>query len=315
MRATMRRNVSSGLALITWTMCASLLGCAPGSARPSFSPPPPGPAVPLPAALPSVDRTFALPLGKDEVSLDLHPRVELHESVAADSDERSALAAAVVLTLPRSRVALRHVDVRLDIKRHPGGQVTQTREVSYSRDTREEALTVALGPLGDGTYDIDVHSLARVDVLDEDWSVMVDTREATEHAPLVVGAEAGKREQSKAFELHFDNDSAVPVATEARALDGTVKAIGALLAAHPGATARVDCWTSSTGEERLNRALAGRRCDWFKAEVWSHLAHTTTDPLASVAHGSSELAAEDRSRDVKVQSRNRVVRLRVRWAE
>ena len=300
---------------VALAICSGMLACAQAPTQPVFSPPPPAAAVPLPRALPSVDHTFLLPTSKDEVSIDLHPRVELHESVANDSDERSALAAAVVLTLPANRIALRHVDVSLAVKRRPGGQVAQTRDMTYSRDTREDVLTVALGPLSDGAYDVDVHTLARVDVLDEDWTVMVDTREATERASLIIGAAAGKREQSKTFEFHFDSDAVLPVAPERTKLDGTVKAIGALLAAHPKATARVDCWTSSSGEERFNRALAARRCDWFKAEVWSRLSSTTTDPLASVPHGSSELAAEERSRDVKVQSRNRVVRLRVRWAE
>ncbi len=278
-----------------------------------FSAPPPGPPVALPAALPPVDHTLALPTSKDEVAVDLHPRVELRESVAADSDERTALAASVVLTLPPNRTALRHVDVTVAVKRRPGGEVAESRSVSYGRDTREAVLSVPLGPLGDGAYDVDVHSSAQVDVLDEDWSVMVDRKEATERAALVIVASKG--EQSKAFELHFDNDAATPIAAEGRTLDRTVKAIEAVLAAHPRATARVDCWTSSKGTEQRNRELAGRRCDWFKAEVWGRLSRTTAEPLAVVPHSSSELAVTERGRDLKVQSRNRVVRLRVRWAE
>jgi outer membrane protein OmpA-like peptidoglycan-associated protein len=262
-----------------------------------------------------MDHTFFLPESKDQVSIALQPRVKLTESVAADSDERTALAASIILKLPANRVALRHVDVRLAVKRRPGGQVAETRVVSFSRDTREDELTVALGKLAEGAYDVDVHTLARIDLLDDDWTVMVDTKEATERMQLVIRPAVGKREQSKLFELHFDNDAAVPIEAERKALERTIKDIDAVLAAHPEATARVDCWTSSSGEEAKNRVLAGRRCDWFKAEVWSKLARPTKDPLAAVPHSVSELAAEERGRDAKVQTRNRVVRLRVRWGE
>ncbi|APR79319.1 Hypothetical protein A7982_04666 [Minicystis rosea] len=310
MRVTGWRILGFGL-----TLAASIGALACGPAQPAFTAPDLGRAVPLPKARPEMDRAFLLPTSKDEVALALHPRVSLRESVAADSDERSALDASIVLTLPANRVALRHVDVRLTVKRVPGGQIAETRDVTYDRDTREDVLTVALGALKNGTYDVDVHTRARVDMLDDDWTVMTDTKEATERAPLVIGAQAGKREQSKMFEFHFDSDAAVPVAAERGAVDTSIKAIEALLSAHPDATARVDCWTSSSGEERLNKALAGRRCEWFESAVWSRLSRKTKDPLASVPHGSNELAAEERSRDAKVQSRNRVVRLRVRWVE
>jgi outer membrane protein OmpA-like peptidoglycan-associated protein len=290
-----------------------LTACA--SPGPAFTAPPAAAPVALPRALPAQDTSFALPTSKDEVSLELHPRVEFRESVAADSDERTALAASVVLTLPPNRAAVRKADVSLAIKRNSTGQVAETKKVTYARDTRDEVLTVALGPLSDGAYDIDIHTVAHIDVLDDDWTVMTDTREVTEHAPLVVGAEAGKHEQNKAFEFHFANDLAAPVDTERATLERDIKAIDALLAAHPNATARVDCWTSSSGEERTNRALAERRCEWFKTNVWGRLSSKTKDPLAAVPHSSSELAAEERSRDVKVQSRNRVVRLRVRWVQ
>jgi hypothetical protein len=298
----------SGAALL-----AALTAC--GSAGPAFTPPPAAAPVALPRALPAEDKSFALPTSKDEVSLELHPRVEFRESVAADSDERTALAASIVLTLPSNRAAVRQADVSVAIKRNSTGQIAETKTVTYARDTRDDVLTVALGPLTDGAYDIDIHTVAHIDVLDDDWTVMTDTREATEHAPFVVGAAAGKHEQNKAFEFHFGNDLATPVDTERLTLQRDIKAIDALLVAHPNATARVDCWTSSSGEERLNRALAERRCEWFKTNVWGRVSSKTKDPLAVVPHSSSELAAEERSRDVKVQSRNRVVRLRVRWVQ
>jgi outer membrane protein OmpA-like peptidoglycan-associated protein len=308
------KSVSLGVALAA---CCGALACdAPvAPVTPAFEPPPRGAAVPLPAVRPPADHTLLLPTSKDQVAIELHPRVELRESVAADSDERSGLVATVVLTLPKNRVALRRVDVTVAVKRRPGGEIAESRDVSYSRETAGDVLTVALGKLGNGAYDVDVHTAAHVDVLDEDWSVMVDTKEATERAAMVIGGDAGKREQSKTFEVHFDSDAATPVDAERRTLDSTRKAIEALLEAHPKATARVDCWTSSNGEERQNRVLATRRCEWFNAEVWSRLSRTTAEPIASVPHSSSELAADERARDVKVQSRNRVVRLRVRWAE
>ncbi len=317
-RVMIPKSVNLGLALAFAACCCGALACdAPpvAAVSPAFEPPPRGAAVPLPAVRPPADHTLLLPTSKDEVSIDLHPRVELRESVAADSDERSALAATVVLTLPASRVALRRVDVNVAVKRRPGGEIAESKDVTYSRETPGDVLTVALGKLGNGAYDVDVHTAAHVDVLDEDWSVMTDTKEATERAPLVIGADRGKREQSKTFEVHFDSDAATPVEAERRTLDATRKAIVALLAAHPKATARVDCWTSSNGEEQKNRVLAARRCEWFNAEVWSRLSRTTAEPIASVPHSSSELGAGERGRDVKVQSRNRVVRLRVRWAE
>lgn len=292
---------------------AGLVACGGGTG--AFEVPPAGPAVPLPETRPSVDNTFFLPESKDEVSLALQPRVKLSETVAADSDERTALAASIILKLPANRVALRHVDVRLAVKKRPGGQVAETKSVSFSRDTRGDEITVALGKLAEGTYDVDVRSLARVDLLDEDWTVVVDTKEATERLPLVIAPAGGKHEQSKLFEWHFDNDAAVPVEADRKSLEKTIKAIEALVSAHPEATARVDCWTSITGEVESNRVLAGKRCDWFKSEVWGKLPRTTKDPLAAVAHSVSELAADEQKRDVKVQSRNRVVRLRVRWSE
>lgn len=299
-----------------WTLaalaCAWLPAC---SEAPGFSYTAKGPAVPLPGALPSPDETLLLPTSKDEVSIALNPRIKLAESVAVDSDERSALAATVVLTLPANRVALRHVDVLLDVKRRPGGETAEKKQASFSRRTQGPELQVALGKLPEGTYDIDVRTVARVDVLDEDWSVMVDTKEATERATVVIGATAGKRESSKVFEFHFANDAATPIARDRANVGATIKAVEALLGAHPEATARVDCWTSISGEEALNMALAEKRCAWFQAEVWSKLARTTTDPLAAVPHSVRDLAAEDRGRDAKVASRNRVARLRVRWVE
>lgn len=306
MRTRLRQNTGIGLAL---GACLGLAGCT-DVLYPAFTPPPPAPPVPLPAARPAVDQSFTLPTSKDEVSIDLHPRVQLRESVAADSDERTALAASIVLTLPPSRAALRRAEVSLAVKKRPGGEVAETKNVSFNRDTREDAITVPLGALRDGAYDVEVHTVARVDVLDDDWTVMTDTKEATERAPLVIG---GAKEQTKSFEFHFDSDKATPVKKEQLGLEREIKAIDVLLAAHPDATARVDCWTSSNGDARFNQVLAERRCEWFKTEVWSKVSHPTKDPLAAVPHSVSELAATERTRDLKVQSRNRVVRLRVRW--
>jgi outer membrane protein OmpA-like peptidoglycan-associated protein len=313
--AAMRPNVTLGLIL---ALCFGVMACSPvtpSTMNPEFSAPSPGPAVPLPKLRPKVDNSYNLPTSKDEVSIDLKPRLELHESVAADSDETSALLASVVLTLPTNRLALRQVDVNLAVKKRSDGTIAQTRDIAFSRDTREASLTVALAPLVNGTYDIDVHTRARIDVLDEDWTVMVDMKEATERIPMVIGTSEGQREQSKLFEFRFDNEAAVPIADDRKTLERTMGEIGTLLGAHPEATARVDCWTSSAGSEALNMALATRRCDWFKEKVWARLAHTTKEPLAAVPHSSNELAKEERSRDAKVQSRNRVVRLRVRWIQ
>jgi outer membrane protein OmpA-like peptidoglycan-associated protein len=290
------------LGLPSALLAALLSGCAA---------PPPPPAAPLSVRVPP-ERALELPLSTEIGALELHPRVEIGEAIPADATSPRRRAAAVLLALPSDRSAMRRVDVSVTVKRRPDGEVTDARRITWSRDTKEGSLRLALAPLPAGAYDVEVHTVAQLDVVDdEDATVVTDTREATEQAPIVLAPEGEPRTAS--FDFHFMNDAAVLIPADGRELDRTVASIGALYAAHPDATARVDCWASADGPEARNRALAERRCAWFEAGVWERLAKPKGAPLERIAHGSRD--APVAGADKKLQEQNRVVHLRIQWFE
>jgi hypothetical protein len=282
-------------------VAAALLGC-------SESLPPP---LDLPWSHLPEDPVLELPLSVAPIALDLHPRVEIGETVPADATAPRRRAAAVVLALPPDRRALRRVDVSIAVKRLPGGEVTQAHQLTFSRDTRERELRLALTPLAAGTYDLEVHTVAQVEVVDEDWVPMSDTREATEHAPFVLDEDGEKRVE--VFDFHFLPDSSVLLPSDTLKLDGSIEAIGALYAKHPYATAHVDCWASHEGSEARNRELTEHRCAWFQTRVWERLKRPLGATLERISHGSRD--APVAGTDKTVQEMNRVVRLHIRWTE
>jgi hypothetical protein len=286
-------------------VCVGALACTEASRPLPPITPPSAEALPAEAALLLGDA--------DQVEIALHPRVEIHEAAAP-----SPRGASVFLALPARRAALRRVDVHLAVKRSPGGEIAAQKDVTFDRTTKVEALALEVPPLPDGSYEAEIRTVAQVDTVDVDQTLMVDTREVTERAPIVLPSRG--HEVGKTFEFHFDPNTTRLVAQEHPGFGRTVAAVGAIFAAHPDATARVDCWASTEGGDELNRALAEKRCEWFDAEVWSKLARRPEIPPTKTAHGPDDVPVAERE-DVSakvlatIRQQNRVVILRLRWKE
>jgi hypothetical protein len=311
--------VIKSMRLLAIASCLGISACGGGQGLPATEPGGGGPSPATSSAPTSIDVSVVVPA--DAISL--RPRVEVSEergfrpgnAPVADKGESYV----VVLPLPPQRTHLRRVDAWLSVTRREDGQVFHQQHVVFGRYTTGDALRFYLPPLGGGSYEAEIRTIAELEFYGSNGRLTV--REEADSASVEIASvtktAAAPPATVHTFAFHFNRGHVSLVDEDTRGFDDTVKRVRFVLAQNQVARAQIDCWASKEGERNLNLRLSQRRCAWFRREVWDTRLRKIAKPtLSAEAHGPDnppidEPEVDDVAIVEQARGKNRVVVLRL----